>query len=192
MAVDTSRGRLERLARRSRRRAVWATATPGARSVAEARARRRWITVAVVVVLLAGYRLDPREIREWIDKGIQRVSFGRGASCQDVSVAYQRAIHSLGTLMADSNRRAFERVRLACERTAGDAGSASRADACRASASLYGRAFDRRTAIASVAAVRPPTGGGIIGASAAGIVGGEDIEETEFLAGRMMADCISD
>ena len=189
MAVDTSRGRLERLARRSRRRAVWATVAPGARSVAQARARRRWITGVVVAgVALVGYRVGPYETRAWIDRGLQRMSFNRGASCEEVASSYERAVHSLGTLTAESNRRAFERVRVACERTAGGAGSASRADACRASASLYARAFDRRTA---VAAVRPPPGGGVIGMSAAGIVGDPDIEETEGLARRVMADCVS-
>ena len=190
MALDTSRGRLERLARRSRKRADWATASHGARSVSRERVRRRWVTAAVVAGIgLVGYRLGPQEIGAWIDRGVARVSFLGGASCEDVSVSYDRAIHSLGTSMADSNRRAFERVRLACERTAGEIGSASRADACHASASLYARAFDRRTAIASVAAVRLPAGGGIIGASAAGIIGGDDVEETEVLARRMMADC---
>jgi hypothetical protein len=151
------------------------------------------MTAALVVAVgLVGYRLGPREIGTWIDQRIQRAGLMGGASCDDVPVSYERAIHSLGTLMAESNRRAFERTRLACERTAGEAGSASRADACRASASLYARAFDRRAAIASVAAVRAPVDGGVIGASAAGIVGGEEIEQTEVLARRMMADCVGE
>ncbi|MGH7803348.1 MAG: hypothetical protein ACREQJ_03300 [Candidatus Binatia bacterium] len=145
------------------------------------------MAAVLVVAALSAYRLGPSEIGLRVDGALTRFDRATGRGCADVSSSYQYAVRALSTSAAASSRASFDRARLACERRVGHLAGTS-GDACRASSNLYARALDRRTAIANVVAVRPREIG-IIGTSAAGIVGAEDIEQTEALARRMMADC---
>jgi hypothetical protein len=162
------------------------------------RARSRglgsWFGFALAAALGVGlYWQGPPAFRAWVDDlsgaAAEKWLLATAPSCGDVVTRYERASRALGGTYASSTRAAFDQARVACETRARTMASKDRADACRASAGYYARALERKQGLVGVASAAPSGQGGAIGASAAGILGADDIERIEGLARQLMADC---